>query len=58
MPREQFNARLSKLTHLQIEELSERYELNKTEVVAIAIDRLYQELHPRTTKTIENEPRK
>lgn len=42
--REQFNTRLSKLTHQQITELAEQYGLNKTEVVTLAIDRLYTEL--------------
>lgn len=51
--REQFNTRLSKLTHKQIEELANYYSMNKTEVVTIAIDRLYKELKPRQEQTLK-----
>jgi hypothetical protein len=40
----QFNARLPRLTHEQISELSEAYGLTKTQVVILAIDRLTRDL--------------
>lgn len=54
--RVQFNTRLSQLTHNQIAELAKHYGLNKTEVVTIAIDRLFTELKPRN-KPIIKKPR-
>ena len=40
----QFNARLPHLTHSQINSISERHGLTKTQVVIVAIDRLARDL--------------
>lgn len=37
---QQFNVRLPKLAHDQINELSETYGLTKTQVIILAVDRL------------------
>lgn len=41
---QQFNIRLPKISHEQINHLSETYGLTKTQVVILAIDRLTQAL--------------
>ena len=41
---QQFNVRLPKLAHDQIDQLSERYGLTKTQVVILAVDRLTRSL--------------
>ncbi len=43
MPK-QFNTRLPELTHNQIDEIAEIHDLTKTQILIIAIDRLYQQL--------------
>jgi len=40
----QFNARLPRLTHTQINNLSEIHGLTKTQVVIVAVDRLTRDL--------------
>lgn len=41
---QQFNARLPKLTHEQIEDLCEAHGLTKTQVIILAVDRLARQL--------------
>ena len=41
---QQFNARLPKLTHDQINDLSGAYGLTKTQVIILAVDRLTRSL--------------
>ncbi len=41
---QQFNVRLPKLAHDQIDYLSETYGLTKTQVVILAVDRLKRDL--------------
>jgi hypothetical protein len=41
MPKSQFNARLPELTHNQIDEIAEGHDMNKTEVVALAVHTLW-----------------
>lgn len=41
---QQFNVRLPKLAHEQIEQLSQRYGLTKTQVIILAVDRLTRAL--------------
>ncbi len=40
----QFNTRLPQLTHTQINSLSNRYGLTKTQVIIVAVDRLARDL--------------
>lgn len=47
----QFNARLPQLTHAQINEVSEVHGLTKTQVVIIAVDRLFRDLVQDQTHT-------
>lgn len=41
---QQFNARLPRITHEQIDDLCEAYGLTKTQVIILAVDRLGREL--------------
>ncbi len=41
---QQFNVRLPKLAHDQIDDLSETYGLTKTQVIILAVDRLTRAL--------------
>ena len=41
---QQFNVRLPKLAHDQIEDISETYGLTKTQVIILAVDRLKRAL--------------
>jgi hypothetical protein len=40
----QFNARLPKLTHTQINTIASEYGLTKTQVIIVAVDRLARDL--------------
>ncbi len=43
MPKRQLNARLSELTHQQIAALQQLYGLNQTDVIVMAVDRMYHD---------------
>jgi hypothetical protein len=52
----QFNARLPKLTHTQINKLADEHGLTKTQVIIVAVDRLARDLEaeiPEANKAVK-----
>ena len=47
MPTKQFNARIPALTQEQIDQIADEYELTKTQILILAIDRLSRDLYPK-----------
>ena len=48
---QQFNVRLPRLAHEQIEHLSQAYGLTKTQVIILAVDRLSRDLAEESKDT-------
>lgn len=46
MPKQQFNMRVSDLTRMQLQSLSDRWGMTLTEAMAIIVDRIYQQEKP------------
>lgn len=48
----QTNVRLNALSQAQLKELSDKYGMTVTDLIVVAIDRMYQEEKPRLEKTL------